>query len=298
MYESTAAAENRDRAYIAALPKSSSSLMWLMVSALLEPDGRANPSKSVRGEKPFLSLTKSDIALFPIGGVCKNHAPYDYNTHQFLTVTGMKCILLLRHPADHIPGILCHTRGGLENSENLTEFVFATGPMLRSKCVVENAPEDTITHLLQDGYLFNVLKWAADWIAYSDPIQVKVMLYEEIMRNFYAQMNELSLFLRDGPISDEILEYLNSVTTSVRRQGITKGGSAKYPHGWTGEVGIWKNYLTPQHVVLYNETVYKFFYAYPLADKLLQAYPQPLTEMENGQGTQGAAVQPDRYVEA
>ena len=86
--------------------------MWLIASAMQEPNGRANSDKS-RGvpANEFLPLSNDTPKWFPRGGVFKNHAPVSYHTDRFQKVTGTKAIILLRHPADHLAGFYCHQRG-------------------------------------------------------------------------------------------------------------------------------------------------------------------------------------------
>jgi hypothetical protein len=75
--------------FIAALPKSASSLAWLIVSALQEADGRANPSRQ-KGKlpHPLLPLTWDLLDRFPEGGTYKSHAPIYATTAGFLQLVG------------------------------------------------------------------------------------------------------------------------------------------------------------------------------------------------------------------
>src|SRR5262245_40730244 len=125
--------------YLTAMMKSSSTLMQLVLSAILEPNSRPDLSKT--DDVPVNSFLPMTAEFFEQqlsrGGVFKNHAPIEHHNDGFLKQSGCKHVILVRHPADHLAAIYCHYRG-LEEAgqlqpsyplERSTGWAFAVGQL-------------------------------------------------------------------------------------------------------------------------------------------------------------------------
>jgi hypothetical protein len=269
--------------FIAALPKSASSLMWLIASAIQEPSERANPER-MRGTlpSPILPLTFDLLDNFPDGGVLKTHAPMSRDTDTFLRIVDCHYILLLRHPADYIASLYCHgLRYGPDifiDARAMARFperaiqlqklwLGSTDPCLLDP---DTPIERALNILISDGPLLHGLQWMADWLAYRDDGRSIVIRYEDLMTDFDATIEKLSHFLRQKPAGRYLLDYLNHVWTA---DAVKVHSTQHYPRGWTGEPAIWRQYFSPENVSRFNTVCDGFLKSYPRADSIFDSYP-------------------------
>ena len=268
--------------FVAALPKSASSLMWLIVSALQEECGRADPGKMPLTCRRFLPLQFELMDTFRRGGVFSGHAPLTFDTNLFLRATRCRYIVHLRHPADFIVALYCHGADG-----RLARFVpphvldrLSFAPAEDERWIYalsaidasifdkdRSDPDEAIAHLLRDGPLFKAMAWMCDWLAYRDPNLSSVSTYEALMSGFDPAIDRLSHFVRGRPVDNYVMDYLKHVVNYEAERSKTKDRK-RYPKGWTGEVGIWKRYFTQNDVSLYNKAVRRFLAYYPNAHTL------------------------------
>jgi hypothetical protein len=291
--------------FIAALPKSASSLMWLIVSTLQEQSGRANSNRQ-RGRLPHpqLPLTWDLLDNFPEGGTYKSHAPP--TTEGFLRAVGGKYVVLLRHPADFVPALYCHLQAELggrpapahpadalpvEIRQKLAAawwddtpprgapvpWIVTVAPLPRSIFAPGVLLDAAMDACITDGVLLKAMQWMADWLRYRDQERSIVVTYEDLMGTFEPTIERLCAFIRGEPPTDDILQYLKHVTREVAREGSEKNPSY-YPRGWTGSIGIWRSYLSEDNVAAYNKVVRGFLAGYPNASLLASVYPNLLIE--------------------
>lgn len=271
--------------YLASMMKSSSTLMWLVLSAIQEPNNRADAAKMENVPiDDFLPLTIDFLKHFPSGGVFKNHAPYEHHTDKFLKQTGCKYVVLVRHPADHLAGLYCHHRGihyPLEvPPDRRTAWEFLAGPVPLD--FSENAPEVAIGQMVDCGYLFKILQWMADWIEFRNRLQSRLIRYEDVVTRFDEIVSELCWFIRGKTADDDLISYLRHVFDHETNIGNQKSDLPQYPQGWTGHIGTWKNYFSHENVERFNHQVMRFMQVYPQAAALGEAYPSLLLEAPAG----------------
>ena len=273
--------------YVAALPKSASSHMWLIASALQESDGRADPSKMPDTlPSPYLPLQFELMDRFPRGGVLSGHAPLTFDTNLFLRGTLCRYIVHLRHPADFIVALYCHGAGGGLNfvspemarrvtfgDEQPWKFALSA---IESKVFDEaTSIDEALTRLLRDGALFKAMSWMCDWLAHRDPALSAVSTYEALMSDFDGTIDRLCRFVRGASIDVDRLNYLRHCWAHNATEGQAKE-SNRYPRGWTGAVDVWRRYFTAKHIEIYNDVVRQFLASYPRAEILLGEYPNTL----------------------
>jgi hypothetical protein len=276
--------------YVASLPKSASSLMWLIVSALQEESGRADPSKMPdMFPSSYQPLKLELMDMFPRGGTYSGHAPLNFDTNLFLRGLRCKYVIHLRHPADFIVAVYCHTepnpfsfieprllqktRFGEAEEER---WVYALSAIRRKVLVRDKTSiDEALTGLLREGPLFKAMEWMTDWLAHRDPELSTVSTYEALMTDFDMAINRLCLFVRGQEIDSYRLEYLKHVVACTADEG-RRQHAERYPRGWTGTVGIWKSYFSEDHIAIYNETVKRFLFCYPNAEALLTVYKEDL----------------------
>ena len=275
--------------YVAGLPKSASSLMWLVVSTMQEESGRADPGKVPNVlPSPFLPLQLELMDTFRRGGVFSGHAPLTFDTNMFLRATLCRYVVHLRHPADFIVALYCHgnddrmhrfipgyflDRLRFDGQERWSYALSAIDAGLFDK---DKVPiEEALSHLLRDGALFKAMAWMCDWLAYRDPVLSTVNTYEGLVTEFEDTINKLCLFVRGQEIDTYRLDYLKHVFIYNADEG-RKKEAERYPRGWTGTVGIWKSYFNADHVALYNDTVNRFLLCYPKAEAFAAIYGNDL----------------------
>lgn len=263
--------------YLVAMMKSSSSLMWAVLSAIQEPDNRADPTKIEDvTANDFMPMSLEYLTNFSRGGVFKNHAPIEFHNDTFLKQTGCKYVILLRHPADHLTAFYCHGRGLRDQllkvpTERFTPWSFAAGQMPSD--TFDKEPDKAIGQLIECGYFFKCLLWMADWIAFRHPGQSRLLRYEGIINNFEACVTELCWFIRGSGPDDDLMRYLVHVFNHETNQGNNKNSLEKYPRGWTGHIDVWKDYFSTENIEAYNRALHSFMRAYPQAKALSAVYP-------------------------
>ena len=272
--------------YVAGIPKSASSLMWLIVSTLQEEDGRADPGKLPNTlPSPFQPLRFELMDMFPHGGTFSGHAPLSFDTNLFLRGTQCKYVVHLRHPADFIVALYCHTDPNplsfvdprllemLSFGKVYEErWVYALSAMQRKALIRDEISlDDGIASLLRDGPLFKAMEWMTDWLAYRDPGLSTVSTYEGLVCDFEGTINALCQFVRGRQIDDYRLDYLRHVFAQTADEG-RQQDPERYPKGWTGAVGVWQSYFNGDNIAIYNEVVERFLSCYPNADALLNVY--------------------------
>jgi hypothetical protein len=271
--------------YLASMMKSSSTLMWLVLSAIQEPDNRADPIKMEKvPANAFLPLTIDFLKHFPNGGTFKSHAPYEHHTDQFFKQTGCKYVVLLRHPADHLAGLYCHQRGLRQMrhtreipADRKTAWEFLAGPIPHG--AFGNEPDVAIGKMIDCGYLFKILQWMADWTTFRKPSQSRLIRYEDVITRFDEVVAELCWFIRGKAPDDDLMKYLRHVFDHEISEGKQKSNLPKYPRGWTGHIGTWQDYFSREIAERFNDQVSRFMQCYPQASILSEAYPSLLLDV-------------------
>ena len=277
----TAPVENNtcDLFYVAALPKSASSFVWLVASALQEPNGRANAARLPKTmPSPFESLPDEILKMFPHGGVYKSHAPCSAQTRAVLKRFECKYAILLRHPADFIAALYCHLIGEHQRLSDLGdagEWIEMHKPVSRAAVdYPKSSVEDGISHLIEDGSLLDALQWTNAWLTLRDPARSIVVTYKSLQANLEEFVNRLSYLIRDEPASADRLAYITSIHVDTAVDRTVRDN--KYPRGWTGKVGVWRDYFSAKHRDIYNKTVRSFQDTLPSNCSISEIYPELL----------------------
>jgi hypothetical protein len=143
----------------------------------------------------------------------------------------------------------------------------------------DEEPELGIRQLIDFGYLFKCLQWMADWTAFRNPSQSRLLRYEDVIGNFEAVVWELCSFVRGVPPDEDLMRFLIHVFNHEAAEGVQKNSSQFYPRGWTGKNGAWKSYFSTETVETYNCVVERFMDAYPQAHLLSTIYPNLLIDV-------------------
>jgi hypothetical protein len=266
-----------DFIYLTAMMKSCSSLMWAVLSAIQQHDNRAKPEKLQNiSSNDFMPMSLEYRQKLPVGTVFKNHAPLEYHNNYFLKETGCKYVVLIRHPADQLVAFYCHTRGLFREKlqasiEQQASSEFAIGQYPLN--VVTDDPHAAISSLIECGYLLKSLIWIADWIAFRHHSQSRLLRYEDIVGDFHAVVAQLCWFIRGRGPDEDLMDYLLHVFDHELSEGQKKNNLEKYPFGWTGRAGIWRDYFSEENISNYNEVINSWKKLYPPAEHVFAAYP-------------------------
>jgi hypothetical protein len=266
---------NLDFTFIAALPKSASSFVWLIVSALQEPTGRANPHRMKgQGPNPFLPLRNDIFKIFPTGGVWKSHSPISMETSDVLSENQIKYVILLRHPADYLVSLYCHSLDDIFGSSwnRNSDWVFNQIYPVKKNAFDPLTPMDSaFKELIEGGSLMYAMGWMSDWLGFRDRSQSVVLRYEDLTHNLVGSVEKLSEFLFGYVPSNDIMDYLTEVWIK-ERDGKAEQSGSRYLRGWTGEPGIWRKYFNEDNALSYERIVGLFLQIHPHARHLLEIY--------------------------
>ena len=242
-----------------------------------EISGRANINygKYMRNNRDF-NLRLELLRQFPNGGVYRHHFPALTPNLKVLELLESQYIINFRNPADIIAAKYCtfstrvfdsvgrkaeYLEGGYFN---VPKDIFGSG----------NDIHDSIDFLLKDGYLNATLMWMVDWLVSRDLEKSIIVKYEDIKLKHKNTMNYISNFLNGNDISDDIYAKCDSL---MKINGeMHKELANKYPRGWTGKVGAWKDYFSDKNYATYHKQIKNFLEYYPQADKLVEIYPNIL----------------------
>lgn len=96
-------------------------------------------------------------------------------------------------------------------------------------------------------------------------------------------LNSISRFLRGSDIDETLVEKCGQIADQYqdRQTDAIRDGVKKYPRGWTGKIGIWKNYFSSKNQKAYYAVVSDFIRHYPGASALLKIYPSLLSGVKD-----------------
>jgi len=228
---------------------------------------RVNPAY-VSPHYDVQTLRPELVLHLPDGGVVKRHFCANIESLGVLEWLGSKYVIMVRHPADHMAGMYAHL------SEKIGRWAnYPAHPIPFSVCDKSVTPDQFIDTLINEGHLFTVLKWVADWLYARDQDNSKVMRYEDFVtqpREFY---NSLSHFLYNKDVSEAAVEECLNTSNGYHNAAERFGEERRYTGGYTGSIGIWKNYFSEKNKRDYTLQVNSFLNSYPLAKGILDLYP-------------------------
>jgi hypothetical protein len=284
--------------YVFAFPKSGSRLLSKALIdsrppksnfALLSPPAPLNDS----GYLVNLEVRPDYLRIQREGLIHSHAAALPMNAH-ILHDMGMRYLVTVRHPADHITALFCHLRNSLspemragaetasaDRVENaLSAFANARAYPSRwhsvisppvSYAFVEEVPiEDAISHLIVDGYLVSALKWLADWLWHRDGDRSLVVRYEDLLSDTDAVFDRCRRFVHRGA---EPASPTEGGKLSMERPP-RQADSFVYPRGYSGSIAIWQSYFSDRNRNEFNATVGSFVDLYKPAQKLVEYYPE------------------------
>jgi len=184
-----------------------------------------------------------------------------------------KKIILFRHPADRLAALFCMNLKGLlewENRENVSEEYILSN-MLRGK--YETA--DSSYQIYSIG-IKSTLEWMGGWVKKCKSKDILFCKYEGMVDNFENHFQEIYKFLFNKDLSKDLLDEFKNTSYKTKEGGEHQPGDTKsriYSKGYSGKVGIWRDYFSEKDIVFYNNTVEKYLSYCDEPDKMLELYP-------------------------
>jgi len=244
--------------FVVAQPKSGSSGLGNVLSRLFKAKGlpgRGYPAYMLPNQDANLRLEM--VRWFLDGGIIKYHpAPISPNLR---VLKRLKCkqIVTFRHPADQLAAQACNLRGALDESFADEKTVYDHIYPIDRKFADDRTDagmDRLILELIEGGYLLASLNWCAQWCHLRDKLRSTVSTYEDLMTKRHKEIDRLSAFLFDEAPQFEAEEFDAVFETGKSSEKI----SDKYPFGYTGKIGVYKDYFTKAAAEKYNAVVKAF----------------------------------------
>jgi len=266
------------------LEKSASTLHEIILMRMLEIErGVAGYTPLVRSLYGPISLAGGVTAhagmLFYLlnGGVMRGIFDSSFSNFFFFNRRiKPKKIVLFRHPADRLVAVFCMNLRHLlewENDKDISEGCILSN-MLKGKYEV-SAPGASIYCM----GIKTTLEWMDGWVKKYHPGNMLFCKYENMMDSFENHFQEIYKFLFNKEPTKDLLDEFKNISHKTKEGGEYQPGDMKsrsYNKGYSGKVGIWRNYFSEEDIVFYNNTVEKYLSYCDEPDKMLELYPDLL----------------------
>ena len=219
---------------------------------------------------------------FPQGGIMNRHTRATGRNLEVLDLLGVKYLILLRHPVDQLVSLYCHVRGHPDFKDAIEKDHLIYDPIypMNGRWFQDGSNlNETIRYMIREGYLNAALSWIIDWLRFRDVNRSLVIKYEDFVTKPNETLNNISNFLYGRELDEEMLMECNSIAEAYASTQ-PDANTRKYPHGWTGKIGIWKSYLSDENKKDYLSVVRGFLNYYPNALLLMDVYPN-LLDIDN-----------------
>jgi len=280
--------------FVPALPKSASSVIGECISVIQgNTESEARRYSSVRAGTGNGMLAHGKYMIpnwdpnlrpevvidFPQGGVLKYHMHPNSSNLKVLDLLGTKYVVVCRHPADQLVALYCHYSGRNDRESWISEGNILYDPVYPldgSVFELEGRPEEGLRYMIEEGYLAAVLKWASTWLKVRSQERSLVVRYEDFFTDQPETLRGIARFLGISEISSSTIEKCGEVADVSAFTRKTDINQEKYRKGWSGKIGVWRDYLSKSQVELYRNTITNFLQVDPNGRLLLDLYPDLL----------------------
>jgi hypothetical protein len=278
--------------FVAALPKSASRLLVSTLAAM-HPNERYRMQAILPYSTGFVGIDATAdlrhdvLENYSGGGIVHTHLSATSATRHALAHLGLGHVITVRHPADHVAAHYCHIRAlafvsdefqRLAEAEPLTNHFASDSQYEHDEepsrlyfhdiiFPVDNrffAPtvelDDTIAHMIADGYLYHALSWIVGWQIKRIRNISAIVRYEDMVGNPENTLRRLNSRIYQSDSEDALTRGLNVMRERVYEPS---ADPAAYPRGPTGSKGIWRQYLSRRNRELYNKECKRFLAGHP-----------------------------------
>ena len=292
--------------FVMGLPKSASR-MTTDILAAAHPDSRYRKKVSLpyttgyAGLDATADLRYDGLVAGDVGGIVHSHAAATTNTRQTLAYLGVRHVITVRHPADHVAALYCHLRRTMTTAPS--EFVqslikskgdhgrFSDPSSYYQRYTEYRMPNDlywhyvifpldphyfidsddidaALSHMLGAGYLFHALSWMASWQLLRVRNISTIVRFEDLIGSPEVTIRQM--------LGDVFQQYDDDAVArglgAMRSADAVQPDARIYPRGYTGGVGIWKQYFASENRDLYNSVCDNFVRTHPYGKLLTELY--------------------------
>ncbi|MEM7620073.1 MAG: sulfotransferase domain-containing protein [Pseudomonadota bacterium] len=200
----------------------------------------------------------------PDGGVLRSpFLPYHGN-YRRIKILKNKVILLTRHPADRMVARVC-----MNND--------STGVKLFNEKLAAGTAFNEMFELNINSSLRYDLEWMSGWLFTLKHTGLLYQVrYEDMLKDPHKHFNGIHKFLTGQEITQSISDQISDKMSRTKSGGDLQPGATKarsYPKGYSGKVGVWRDYFNEKDIETYNKIVKSFLEYDPKAEGLLDIYP-------------------------
>jgi hypothetical protein len=191
------------------------------------------------------------LLYFPNGGVCRGVFDPSMDNKLLMSEVDARRIVLSRHPADRLVAQYCMHLSATESN------IEAALSRLMSRHLPVN------------------LNWLAGWDAMKNDRQL-LARYEDMFADRNAHFSRLHDFLYQREMSDVLAAEVEEIFRNSGEGGSIRSGdlgTRVYSRGYSGKIGVWRDYMTPANVELFNAIVDRFVAFHPNGRVLFDIYP-------------------------
>lgn len=278
---------------VVGMPKAASSLIGTSTAKIGQDLGLFRGGRRYARymtNRPQTSQLRPELVRdFPYGGVMKYHTNPKSENIETLSILGAKHLLVLRHPLDALVATCCHFRGdevhdqaydwdavGENEAEIVPNMIY---PVQAAPFRKERPVDEGLDHLIEEGYLQALLSWTTDWLRFRSRERSLVVRYEDFFTDTANEVERIARFLEPQVASTLVKKMQTAIAEDI--QPPDRDDDEKYPRGWTGKIGTWRNYLSDDQKAAYDRVVDAFERLHPRADLLRETYP----DLAAGPGT-------------
>lgn len=204
------------------------------------------------------------------GGILRGCFEPSFANEHFIHQIKAKSLILLRHPADRLVAQLCQyywliKKNMQSNNEDLSD-------------------EEIMQRMLAGKYpklpgIKENIEWIGGWVEKSRRNNFAFIKYENMLVNLDAHVSKIYDYLYDEKITKEMLKEIKDLFLTTKQGGKNQPGVVEqrvYKNGYSGKIGIWRNYFTTSHIKFYNKEVEKYLAYTNCPDEILKIYPDLL----------------------
>ena len=141
------------------------------------------------------------------------------------------------------------------------------------------------THFQSPLGIQSTLEWIGGWVEKARYHNILFSKYEKMVNNFDGHFQEIYTYLFNKNANEDRLSEFKALSLETKEGGKHQPGDAKarsYKKGYSGKIGIWKDYFSKEDIMLYNEAVKKYLSYYDKPRAILNLYPDLILPQKKG----------------
>lgn len=277
--------------FVPALPKSASSVIGECVSVIQATKSlpghkyssvRSGTGNGMLAHAKYMipnwdpNLRPEVVQDFPEGGVLKYHMHPNAANLKVLNLLDAKYVIVFRHPADQLVASYCHYSSQSDREAWMSGNGILYDPVYPLAFGKKDPPNEILRYMIEDGYLAAVLKWSATWLSIRSEHKSTTVRYEDFFTKQQETLRKIGRFLEVDDLGDSTIEQCGEVANISAFNRKSELNLEKYQKGWSGKIGVWKDYLSNDHAEAYRATVENFLRLNSNGSLLLNLYPDLL----------------------